>query len=223
MKNSIPRRLSLKLLPLLCSWVMRIWFSTCRINMHGEKERKKIDGLGGPAIGTFWHHGIIGSFYVLRNESSVLLVSASDDGEYIARLAHHFGLSSIRGSKNKRGTQALRELLGKLREGRNVGIVADGSQGPPMIAQAGAILLASKTGVPILPMVWSASTYFAINSWDRMILPKPFSRIDFYYGEPLVVPNKLNSEGIEEYRSKLEITMNSLYSQAWKKQGKHEH
>ncbi len=118
------------------------------------------------------------------------MVSASRDGEYLARLAEQFGFETVRGSRNKKGVQGLKAMLRAVQNGNSAAIVADGSQGPPKIVQAGAILLAARTGAPIIPMIFAASRYFTINSWDRTIIPKPFSRIDFYYGEPLFVTGK---------------------------------
>ncbi len=221
--NRFLHKISLAVLPRISAWLIKIVFITCRINIHGQQERNKVGTRKIPAIGTCWHYGIVGIFYVLRNESSVMLVSASKDGDYIAKLSEYSGFSTVRGSRNKGGVQALKELLKKIRQGKNLGIVADGSQGPPRVVQAGSILLASKTGAPILPMLWSASRYFAINSWDRTIIPKLFSQIDFFYGEPLLVPKKLDSAGIEKYRLKLEGRLNSLYEEAWGRHGKKEH
>ncbi len=223
MKSKILQKISLTTLPFICAGIMKLWFSTCRVTVHGQEIREKVTAKKDPIIATFWHYGIIGYFYVLRNESSVVLVSASDDGEYIARLAGHLGLTAVRGSRNKRGMQALKELLRKIRQGNNIGIVADGSRGPAKVAQPGAVLLASKTGGVIMPIMWSASKYYTVNSWDRTILPKLFSRIDFHYGEPLVVPKNLDAKGIEEYREKMETHLNNLYVEAWMGQGKHEH
>ena len=151
------------------------------------------------------------------------MVSASRDGEYIARLAEEFGFSTARGSRNNRGAQALKDLLKLAAAGESTAIVADGSQGPPRIAQPGAILLASRTGVPVLPVMWSASRYLAFRSWDRTAVPKPFSRVDFFYGEPLSVPADLKSEGIEEYRLILENRLNALYREAWRLHGREGH
>ncbi len=221
--NRLLHEISLAVLPRIVAWAIKIVFITCRITIHGQQERNKVDTRKTPAIGTCWHYGIIGIFYVLRNESSVMMVSASDDGDYIAKLSECLGFSTVRGSRNRGGVQALKELLNKIRQGENLGIVADGSQGPPRVVQAGSILLASRTGAPILPMVWSTSRYFTINSWDRTVIPKLFSQIDFFYGEPLHVPKKLDSTGIEKYRLKLEGRLNSLYQDAWSRHGRKEH
>ena len=102
-------------------------------------------------------------------------------------------------------------------------MVADGSQGPPLVVQAGSILLASRSGAPILPVTWSASKAYTFNSWDHTCIPKPFSRIDFFYGKPVSVPAAIDREEIERYRTKLEEEMNDLYRTAWAHCGKEKH
>jgi hypothetical protein len=72
-------------------------------------------------------------------------------------------------------------------------------------------------------MVCAASRYFAVKSWDKTIIPKPFSRIDFYYGEPLFVPQKVKPEELEDYRLHLEQRLNELYKKAWGRYGKISH
>ena len=216
-------RVSLSVVPWLVAWLIRIWFATCRIRVHGEEQWRSTLGAGKPIVASFWHYTMLFVFYQMRRESGVVMVSASRDGEYIARLAQELGFSTARGSRNNRGMQALKDLLKAAAAGRNTAIVADGSQGPPRVAQPGAILLASRTGEPILPMMWSASRYIAIPSWDRTAIPRPFSRVDFLYGEPLAIPADLKAEGIEEYRLELERRLNDLYLQAWKIHGREEH
>ncbi|HID03684.1 MAG TPA: hypothetical protein EYP18_10825, partial [Desulfobacterales bacterium] len=110
-----------------------------------------------------------------------------------------------------------------MRDGRNAGIVADGSQGPARVVQAGSIVLSSRAGVPILPMVWSCNRYKRFGSWDGTALPLPFSKIDFFYGEPLIVPPKIKSEEMEKQRLILENRLNNLYAKAWALQDKTEH
>ena len=109
------------------------------------------------------------------------------------------------------------------KRGRNAAIVADGSQGPAMKVQAGALLLASKTGAPIIPFTVGADRYIAFRSWDRTILPKPFSKIIIKWGEPLAVPPGLKADGIEEFRLKLEERLTDDYREVWGHFGKDEH
>ena len=110
-----------------------------------------------------------------------------------------------------------------MRSGHHAALVADGSQGPARVAQAGSVVLASHVGAPILPMLWSCNRYKRFGSWDGTALPLPFSRIDFFYGEPLLVPPALKEEQVEEYRLELEKRLNDLYAKAWALQGKAEH
>lgn len=222
-EGGLLHRLSLQVVPWLVAWLIRIWFATCRIRVHGHEHRSATLDAGKTIVASFWHYTMLFVFYQLRRESAVVMVSASRDGEYIARLARALGFSTARGSRNNRGMQALKDLLKHAGAGENTAIVADGSQGPPRVAQPGAILVASRTGVPVLPMAWSASSYIATSSWDRTAIPKPFSRVDYLYGEPLYVPPNLKAEGIEEYRLELENRLNELYRHAWRMHGREEH
>ena len=221
-KSSLLYNLSVTVLPFVISVILRLWFATCKVVEHGFENRRQVD-RGNSVIAVFWHYSLVYIFYHLRKDRAAVLVSASEDGEYIARLAHCLNFDTIRGSSNRRGLLALKEMLAYLDEGGNAGIVADGSQGPPQVAQAGTILLASKSGAPILPVAWSASRSFAFNSWDHTCIPKPFSRIDFFYGAPLFIPQGLERKEIEHYRQLLEQQMNELHRGAWALHGKKKH
>jgi hypothetical protein len=223
MKDGLLFKISLRVIPPLIGYVTRFLFATCRVRVHGREHCLETLDSNQQVIATFWHYSLLVVFQLLRKYSGVAMVSSSRDGEYIARLLEIFGFSTVRGSRNKQGVQALKDMIRLVRSGENTAIVADGSQGPPRVAQPGSILLASRTGVPILPMAWSASRYVAIRSWDRTALPKPFSRVDFIFGEPLKVPPDLKAEGIEEYRLVLEQRLNELYEEAWMMYGKETH
>lgn len=216
--------LMVRLLPPLIALVMRLWFGSCKIRVHNQENFLSREELEDRAVvASFWHYSIIFIFYQMRKYSATAMVSASKDGEYIARLARQFGFDTVRGSKNKGGVEALKKLLRVTRAGGSCAIVADGSQGPPRVAQPGALLLASKSGVPIIPMAWSASSYFVIKSWDKTSIPKPFSTVHFYYGNPISLPSKMSADQLEMYRKQLEKELNSLYQEAWALFGKNEH
>lgn len=221
MKNGFWYKISLRVFPFVFVWLTRIWFSTCKVVTHGQEYRQQVEP--GPVVGTFWHYTILYLFYYVRADRAVAMVSASRDGEYISRVARQFGHATVRGSRGKGGGLAVKNLIRALRAGRNVALVADGSQGPARAAQAGPIVLASHTGVPVLPMLWSCSRYKRFASWDRMALPLPFSRVDFFYGEPLLVPAKLTDGQLEDYRLVLEQRLNDLYTQAWALHGQMQH
>lgn len=129
----------------------------------------------------------------------------------------------MRGSANRFGIRALKGMVDHVKQGKNAGIVADGSQGPALKAQPGAVLLAAKSGSPIMPIVWAAKRYKAFNSWDRTVLPLPFSSIILQYGGLLWVEPELTAAATEQYRQQLEATMNSMYRQLWEEFGQNGH
>jgi len=206
-------RLLLWLIPPVIAFVMRLWFFTCRLTVHNSVALD--DKRETPLIASFWHYSIIYLFYHVRKHQATVMVSASSDGEYIARLAKQFGFDTARGSRNNKGVGALKGLLRAVKRGNNAAIVADGSQGPARRAQPGAVLVASRTGTKIIPMAWSASSYFTIHSWDKTAIPYPFSRIDLFYGDLISVPRDLDGEGLERYCTILEEKLNELYKKAW--------
>lgn len=202
--------------PVVIALIMRAWFKTCRVTVHNDHYLPKPEEQKSRcAVASFWHYSLLFNIYYMRKHSAAVMVSASRDGDYIARLAEQFGFTTARGSRNKKGVEALRSLMRSVKNGDNCAIVADGSQGPPLIAQPGALLLASRAKVPVIPLVWSASNYFTIRSWDRTAIPKPFSTIHLFIGEPFVVPHKMDSEKTEEFRLLLETKLNTMYKEAW--------
>ncbi len=130
---------------------------------------------------------------------------------------------TVRGSRNRQGISALKNMIEIMAEGRNAAIIADGSQGPPRKAQAGGVLLAARSGCPIMPVSWSASSYWTFRSWDRTALPKPFSRIEVLVGPPLSVPREASGAGLETYRLQMEEALEETYSEVWRRMGKNEH
>lgn len=151
------------------------------------------------------------------------MVSASRDGEYIARVAELFGFETVRGSANRFGVRALKGLVNHVKQGKNAGIVADGSQGPALKVQPGAIMLAAKSGSPILPIVWAVKRYKAFNSWDHSVLPMPFSPMILEYGDLIYVEAKMTSARVEEYRMQVEREMMTIYHRLWQEFGKSSH
>ncbi len=223
MSNKIGYRLMVSVIPYLVYWILRACFFTCRTTYHNREASRELLDRKISLVGVFWHYSLVYALYNERKNKYTAMVSASKDGEYIARVIKCFGMDVVRGSSNRHGLKALKQLIRIVADGNRAAIVADGSQGPPLKVQAGTILLASKTGSPIVPVVWSANRYFSFGSWDRLSIPKPFARIDYFYGDPVYVPPSLSSESLEKYRSDLELVMNEMYREAWSLQGKTEH
>jgi len=224
MKGGRRNRFLLLVIPSLVAFIMKLWFSTCKVTVRNEEHSFPPDKSDeNTVVASFYHYSIIFIFHFFRKYSATAMVSASDDGDYIARLAERLGFETVRGSKNRKGVEALKSMLRALKNGSTCSIVADGSQGPAQIVQPGSILLASRGGVPIIPIAWSASSYFVFRSWDRTAIPKPFSRIYLYFGEPILVPAKVRAKEVEEYRSQLQAGLDKIYTEAWNEVDKAKH
>lgn len=127
--------------------------------------------------------------WYLRHRGLAVLTSKSKDGEYIARFLTRFGFGAIRGSSSRGGVRGLVEMIRLMREGVPMAFTVDGPRGPRYVAKSGPAMLAKKTGNPILPFVIECSSYWTINSWDKLQIPKPFAKARVIYGDPIFVPD----------------------------------
>jgi lysophospholipid acyltransferase (LPLAT)-like uncharacterized protein len=130
-------------------------------------------------------------------------VSASDDGEYVARIIEKQGHRPIRGSTTKGGLRALAAMIRQLNQGHPGVVIPDGPQGPRFKVQPGVITLAKKTGCSIVPISYSAKKIKIFNSWDRFILPYPFTRCRVIFGDLVYVPE--NADRNTELRCQLQL------------------
>ncbi|HEY5040140.1 MAG TPA: lysophospholipid acyltransferase family protein [bacterium] len=147
-----------------------------------------------PPLWALWHETILMSVWYHRDQDVHVMISASRDGELISRVARFFGYTPVRGSTSKGATEAARHLVSYLKAGKRCAITPDGPRGPRRQVQMGAITLARLSGCPVVPFAFAAEHCWRLKSWDRFIIPKPFSRAVFVYGEPIRVPRKGGSD-----------------------------
>ncbi|HEX6861898.1 MAG TPA: lysophospholipid acyltransferase family protein [Thermoanaerobaculia bacterium] len=138
----------------------------------------------------FWHRHLLLMPYSYRGKGISVLVSQSKDGELIARTVARLGIDSSRGSSSRGGVAGMRTLLRKAGEGWDIAFTPDGPRGPASEVQPGVILAAAATGFPIQPVALAATKAKRLNSWDRFLIPLPFSCVHFVYGEPLAVERR---------------------------------
>ncbi len=202
--------------------VLRLLPATYRLHsISGAEHLQRLTEEGRPAILAGWHQGIaIGGYFFRRHLIRkgipiALLVSLSRDGELLARMATKIGVRVVRGSASRGGLHGLR-LLHRLltRERCSVALAPDGPRGPARECKTGVVLLAQISGVPILPLSGTARRYRRLGSWDRMIVPAPFTRIALAFGEPIVVPPSLSSQELEERSRELGEILDRLTAEA---------
>ncbi len=117
------------------------------------------------------------------------LISRSGDGERIARVMKRWGIDSVRGSSHRKSLTGLRQSVRTLTGGRNVIITPDGPRGPREIVKPGIAQISLVSGVPIVPITAIPRTAWYLRSWDRFMIPAPFTRIEMRYGQPIVPLN----------------------------------
>ena len=140
------------------------------------------------------------------------MVSGSKDGEWVAQTLKLWGQHPVRGSRHKGGMRAIREMASyMLDKGWSAGIVADGSQGPAERVQIGALVLSRFTGAPIVPLGMAMSRAKRLNTWDKLIVPFPFSRAVVTLGTPVSVPENAKGQALEGYRHRLEKALQDAH------------
>lgn len=159
-------------------------------------------------IFVFWHNrlALMPYFYSrrTRGRKAAAMISASRDGEFATDILKRFGIAPVRGSSSKGGSAALRGLAEKLTEGYDAVITPDGPRGPRYAAQAGAVMLARLTGVPIIPVSYRLSWNVRVKSWDGFMIPLPLGRCELRIGEPIVVATDADEAALETARQKME-------------------
>ena len=149
---------------------------------------------GVPILFALWHGRMFLSIQAHRREGIVTMASQSDDGDIIARWLEGNGYEVVRGSTTRGGGEALRRMVRAVKSGRNAALTVDGPKGPPRVVAAGVVQLARLTGAWILPITSSCSRPRFLASWDRYLLPYPFSRGVVAYGEPFPITPDVSDE-----------------------------
>lgn len=215
-----------RILCLLLFIYIKFTYLTCRWKISGSQELLNKLKNKEPVILAFWHGrlAMMPNFAPYPQELSVM-VSRHNDGELITSFISFFRINTIRGStnrnsrslggkKNRGGYSALRNAIRTIKDGHSVCITPDGPKGPRMRVSGTIIELASKTGATIYPISFSASWARIFSSWDRLLLPLPFSKAFFISGRAISVKNTTSKESLEKSRKELENQLNTITREA---------
>lgn len=196
----------------LAGWLMRAMVGSCRIRVVDRCGVTKPGGLAGPVVIALWHNRIFTVTPVWArmcgpHRRNVVLTSASHDGAALARAMAVFGIGAVRGSSSRRAVAGLIGMRQALRDGSDASVTPDGPRGPRYRLQAGLVKLAQSAGVPVVPIHARFGAAWRLRTWDGMVIPKPFSRVEVTFDEALAVPRGLDEDGFEEWRAALEQRM----------------
>ena len=199
----------------LIAWVViSVWSRLVRVRFVNRQIMDQFNGEGKNAIFAFWHGRQFLLFHNHRNEGVIIPASESRDGDIQAGILRRFGFQVVRGSSKRKGDRALLGMVQGLRNGKTVAIAVDGPRGPLHEVKPGILYLAGKLKKPIIPAATSAKRYWTFKkTWDKYLLPVPFTRAVIVYGEPVIVDGTSEAE-LESKRQALEKALHRITNEA---------
>jgi len=207
-------RLVEALAPPLAYRYIRLLRATMRFESRNAEVLGRVHEEHGQFIMVFWHSRFLLMRYAYPFDKIAVLASTHRDSEMLGRVLVRLGAVRVLGSSTRGGVAGMRELLRRMREGLNLAITPDGPRGPRRRVKAGVMATARLTGKPILPVAFGASRARRLGSWDRMLVPYPFSHGVYVYGEPMLVPRQAGEAEVERRRIELEQTLDHLTDEA---------
>ncbi|MCX7919047.1 MAG: lysophospholipid acyltransferase family protein [bacterium] len=191
-----------------------------RLRVLGMERVRAIMQEGKPVIWALWH----GRHFILvdrfRNvtfksrKKMCVMASRSRDGELLAGVLSRFGYTTVRASSSKGATTGFLQLISMIEQGYDTVIAVDGPRGPREQVKSGVILLAQKTGTAIIPLTASAKRFKQLSSWDKYLIPYPFTQAVTVIGNPLTIPREANHDQLDFYRCQLEQELNLITQEA---------
>ncbi|HEY3350969.1 MAG TPA: DUF374 domain-containing protein [Thermoanaerobaculia bacterium] len=174
-----------RFLGVLVFLAISLWEATLRITIVGEENRQAIRAKGKKPLHAIWHQRMVGGILAHRGEGYVTMASKSEDGEIIATFLRYWGFVAARGSSSRGGDVASAEFLEALKAAPGGALTPDGPRGPARTCKRGILVLAEQGNGLVLPSSSSSSSPRFLNSWDRFLMPLPFSRCVVVFGRPL--------------------------------------
>jgi lysophospholipid acyltransferase (LPLAT)-like uncharacterized protein len=196
-------------------WFIRLLGPTLRVSVsYEEGAQKTLDER--PLVASFWHSCMVPSTYIFRNMGIRVMSSFSYDGEYMGRIIKRFGFVAVKGSSSRNPIRAQLGLRRALDEGWTVAFTLDGPRGPRHKVKPGPVGLGKSSGLPLTSFHAAVEKAWVLNSWDRMMIPHPFSRVLVRVGKLIHVPNDATGQDVERYTAELQASLDRVceYSEA---------
>jgi len=163
-----------------------------------------------PVIYVFWHRCVLPATYHFRGKQIAVMTSSSFDGEYIARIIEKFGYRAVRGSSTRGGVRALLGMHAEIEQGRRVAFTIDGPRGPMYVAKPGPVLLARNVQAPVMAFHIAVERAWVLNSWDRFMIPKPFSRAVLRVSRLIEVPAAADSGALNRFHAEMQAALDRV-------------
>ncbi|MDQ1389974.1 MAG: hypothetical protein QOF56_3428 [Acidobacteriaceae bacterium] len=206
---TLRQRIVLRMIITVGYWFIRLMGPTLRVCVSCEEgAQQSVEQR--PVIASFWHACLIPATYVCRNFGIRVMSSNSYDGEYMGRIIRKFGFVAVKGSSSRNAVRALLGLRRALQEGWTVAFSLDGPRGPRYKVKPGPVALARSSGVPLSMFHMAVERAWVLNTWDRLIIPKPFSPVLMRFGKLIVVPADASEEDLEHYQEQLQGSLDRV-------------
>lgn len=166
---------------------LRVLASTWRFRITNGASYERMRAENRPFVFAFWHGQLLPLLWVHRSQRVRIVISSHRDGEIVAQIAERLGHQTIRGSSSRGAARALLGIVRELEAGNEIAITPDGPRGPARKFATGALVASQRVGAPIIGIGVSVSRAWHLKSWDRFMIPKPFSRVSVAYTEPTLV------------------------------------
>lgn len=207
---TLGQRLQLTLVSWVVPGLLRLIGVTLRATMTYEEGA--IQGMHEvyPGIFPFWHRCVLPATWLFRRQHPAVMTSQSRDGEFIARVIRKFGFVPVRGSSSRGGLRALLEMKKLIEEGHAVAFTIDGPRGPRYVAKKGPVLLAKMSGTAITAFYVAVERAWVLNTWDALVVPKPFSRIYVRFARKIFVPPDADEAAMEQYHAEMQTALDRI-------------
>jgi lysophospholipid acyltransferase (LPLAT)-like uncharacterized protein len=190
-------------------WFIRLLGPTLRFSISYEDgAQKTLDER--PLVASFWHECMIPATYLFRHMGIRVMSSYSYDGEYMGRIIKRFGFVAVKGSSSRNPIRALLGLRRALDDGWTVAFTLDGPRGPHRKVKPGPSGLARSSQRAMTAFHAAVEKAWVLNSWDRMMIPKPFSRVLVRVGRLIPIPAETNDRELERYTAELQATLDRV-------------
>jgi lysophospholipid acyltransferase (LPLAT)-like uncharacterized protein len=215
---STKRRLKsavLKKIPLIVAALTYLWGKSCaRITVVNGDFEAELALSGRGCVYVTWHQRLLNLFFLKYRRPVTIMISRSKDGDLVAAVAEKLGFGTVRGSSSRGGATAMYQLIDKMREipATSAGMLGDGPRGPARKLKLGTLKIAQETGVPIIPFAYSAKRHKLFASWDRFMMPFPFSPLVVCFGDPIKIPAAAENDELETLRLEVESSLDDLTS-----------
>ncbi|HBC47181.1 MAG TPA: hypothetical protein DCZ43_09060 [candidate division Zixibacteria bacterium] len=205
---SFGQRVLLVVAAILGPSLIRLYGLTWRVRWEGVDDLAVARSPYGQVLFCFWHSRLLSLCYTHRGRNIGIMVSKSFDGEWISRIVTKLGYRVFRGSASRDGAKALISMLRS--SGGDLSLTVDGPTGPAEKVKPGIITLASHSNLPLVPITCVAEKAWRLRSWDRFIIPKPFSKLTVRYGKMIPIPAELNEDQLRGIIKQIEDGINRI-------------